>query len=149
MPDVPPDVAIKATIRPGSVYYFRHESFKHSEDPHYFIVINLDPINEQVILLVSSTSRKYNVKKRYLNFPPQTLVQVTPSQYSGFPYTSIIDCNNVYSESLEGLVYRLANKQMLLKPEIDISLVEQFRKGALDSPTVIGKIKEQLRAKSA
>ena len=149
MPDVPPDVAIKATIRPGSVYYFRHESFKHSEDPHYFIVINLDPINEEVILLVSSTTRKYNIKQRYKNFPQQTLVRVTSAQYSGFTYTSIINCNHVYSESLEGLISRLSDKRLLLKPEIDIGLVEQFRRGVLDSPTVIGRIKKQLGTKSA
>ena len=93
MPDVPPDVVIRGTIQPGSVYYFRHDEFLHSTDPHYFIVINIDPTIEQVILLVCASTKKFKVFERSANFPPQTLVQVEPSQYTGFTYTSIIDCN--------------------------------------------------------
>ena len=150
MPDVPPEVAIRATIRPGSVYYFRHESFVNSEFPHYFIVINLDPLSEEVILLVNSTSRPYKAKQRYFNCPSKTLVEVTPTQYPDFPLTSIIDCNNVINtETIDSLINRLANKELVMKTEMDIELVEQFRKGVLASPIVIGKIKAQLIGKTA
>lgn len=147
MPDVPPEVAIKATIRPGSVYYFRHESFIYSEDPHYFIVINLDPLNEKVLLLVCSTTRPYKVQQRHLNCPEKTLVQVTPSQYPDFTLTSIIDCNNVIdTETINSLINRLANKELVMKTEMDIELVEQFREGVLVSPVVSRRIKAQLRS---
>lgn len=149
MPDVPPEVAIKATISPGSVYYFRHESFINSEFPHYFIVINLDPLSEEVILLVSSTSRPYKVQQRHLNCPKKTLVEVTPAQYPDFSLTSIIDCNNVITtETIDSLVQRLANKKLVMKTEMAIELVEQFREGVLASPVVTGKIKAQLRDKT-
>jgi hypothetical protein len=149
MPDVPPEVAIKATIRPGSVYYFRHESFIYSEDPHYFIVINLDPLSEKVILLVCSTTRPYNVQQRRLNCPSKTLVEVTPAQYPDFTLTSIIDCNNVIdTETIDSLINRLANKELVMKTEMAIELVEQFREGVLASPLVTGRIKAQLRGKS-
>jgi hypothetical protein len=148
MPDVPPEVAIKATIKPGSVYYFRHESFVNSEVPHYFIVINLDPLSEEAILLVSSTSRPFKVRQRYLNCPEKTLVEVTPAQYPGFSLTSIINCNNVIAETIDSLINRLANKELVMKMEMDIRLVEQFREGVLASPEITGKIKAQLRAKT-
>jgi len=145
MPDVPPNVTIRASIRPGSVYYFCHETFLHSRDPHYFVVINIDPTIEQVILLVCASTRKFKVAARSANVPPQTLVQVKPSQYPGFIYTSILDCNFVYEDSLETLIQRLANKQLELKPEMDMQLVEQLRKGVLDSPLITPRIKAQLR----
>jgi hypothetical protein len=150
MPDVPPEVAIKATIRPGSVYYFRHESFINSEFPHYFIVINLDPISEEVILLVSSTSRPYKVQQRRLNCPKKTLVEVTPAQYPDFPLTSIIDCNNVIdTETIDSLINRQANKELEMKTAMAIELVDQLREGVLASPVVTGKIKAQLRDKKS
>lgn len=145
MPDVPPDVVIRGTIQPGSVYYFRHDEFLHSTDAHYFIVINIDPTIEQVILLVCASTSKFKVLKRSANFSPQTLIQVEPSQYSGFPFTSIIDCNYVYPDSIENLILRLKNKQLILKPEMDMQLVEQLRQGVLASPQTVGRVKAQLR----
>lgn len=145
MPDVPPNVTIRATIRPGSVYYFRHEAFLHSSDPHYFVVINIDPTIEQVVLLVCASTKKFKVAARSANLPPQTLIQVKPSQYPGFIYTSIFDCNYVYEDSLEELIQRLASKQLELKPEMNMQLVEQLRQGVLDSPLIAGRIKAQLR----
>lgn len=146
MPDVPPDVTIRATIRSGSVYYFRHEDFLHSRDPHYFVVINMDPTIEQVIFLVCASTKKFKVRVRSANLPPQTLIQVEPSLYPGFTYTSVLDCNYVYEDSLENLIQRLVNKQLELKPEMDMQLVKQLRQGVLDSPLIPGRIKAQLLA---
>ena len=145
MPDVPPNVTIRATIRPGSVYYFRHEDFLRSSDPHYFVVINIDPTIEQIILLVCASTKISKVVARSGNLPPQTLIKVKPSQYPGFPHTSIFDCNYFYPDSIENLVQRLASKQLELKPEMDIQLVEQLRQGVLDSPLIADRIKAQLR----
>ena len=145
MPDVPPNVTIRATIRPGSVYYFRHEAFLHSSDPHYFVVINIDPTIEQVILLVCASTKIFKVVARSANLPPQTLIKVNPSQYPGFTYPSIFDCNHVYTDSLENLIQRLENRQLVLKPEMNMQLVEQLRQGVLDSPLIAGRVKAQLR----
>ena len=145
MPDVPSNVVIRGTIRPGSVYYFRHEDFLHSTDPHYFAVINIDPTIEQIILLVCAHSGKFKVSQRRAGLPPQTLVQVAPSQYPGFIHPSIFDCNKVYTDNLENLIQRLANKQLELKPELDMQIVEQLRQGVLASPLIEGWKQTQLR----
>lgn len=144
MPDVPPDVAIKATIRPGSVYFFRNESLSSSY-PHYFIVINIDPISEKTIILVWASSQIANVKKRRQNCPPETLVQIMPNQYLDFMYPSIVDCNRFHEETLEKLIERLSAKQLQLKTEMDMLLVEQLRQGLLASRLIPGRIKMQLQ----
>lgn len=148
MPEIPPEDVIKATIQPGSVYYFRHESFQHSDLKHYFIVINLDPINEQVILLVSSTTRPYCVNQRRRNYPPETIVEVTPGQYPDFNLVSIIDCNSVYKISIQKLIAKYSLNELDMKTKMAIPLVEQFRKGVLASPTVSKRIKAQLTINS-
>ena len=52
--EVPPEVQIKGTIQPGSVYYFIEETFS-SPEPHYFIVVNIDPYSDTIIILVCAS----------------------------------------------------------------------------------------------
>lgn len=145
--DIPPEVVIKSSIRPGSVYYFPHEALT-SLEPHFFVVINTNPITEQIILLVCSSSKIENVKRRNRDSLPETLVEVGQAQYSDFSRDSIFDCNNsVYPESIGGLIERLSNNTLKLKSEMDISLVEQLRKGVIASPQISITIKEQLGMK--
>ena len=88
MIDIPPEVQIKATIKPGSVYYFSEDTF-FSDEPHYFIVINKNPQSDIVILLVCSSSqiRKTKFRRRGL---PGTLVEIRKEQYEEFTRDSII-----------------------------------------------------------
>lgn len=144
MPEVPPEVTIRATIQPGSVYYFHHEDILYSHEPHYFVVINIDPSTEQVILLVCASSKIDKVRERRSNLPPETLVTVSPDQYREFKYPSVFDCNTIYSDNVENLIWRLAEKQLELKLEMNMQMVEQLRQGVIASPLIQPYIKNQL-----
>jgi hypothetical protein len=93
--EIPPEVVIKSTIKAGSVYYFPDDSL-HSPDPHYFIVVNINPLDDTVIILVCASSRIEKVKLRRNLCPPMTLVEVTPDEYNDFSVLSIIDCNYIF-----------------------------------------------------
>lgn len=142
--EIPPEVTIKASIKPGSVYYFPNEKFS-SDEPHYFIVINLPPIkdNDTIVLLYAS-SKLEKVKKRNRSNPSQTLVTVSKNQYSDFTCTSIFDCNKFHIETIESLINRLSSGKLKLKSEMDIKLVKQLRQGVLASPLVPQEIKRKL-----
>ncbi len=140
MVKVPPEVAIRGTIRPGSVYYFPHESFS-SPQSHYFVVINIDPIIDRVILLICASSKIDSVKSQWRSCPDETFVVISPHQYSGFTLRSILNCNHVIEQSIDQLVERLSNERLKLKPEMSIKLVEQLRQGVIISPTVSGRNK--------
>ena len=144
--DIPPKVAIRASINPGSVYYFPHESLS-SHKSHFFVVINIDPIAEEAIFLVCSSSKINKVKQRNRNNPPETLVEISKQQYPDFTFDSIINCNNVFPESIENLIERLSNKELKLKAEMNIALVNKLRKGVLASRQVPLIIKKQLGMK--
>ena len=144
--DIPPEVVIKASIKPGSVYYFPHEALS-SPEYHFFIVININPIVEEVIFLVCSSSQISKVKQRNRHNPPKTLVEISNTQYPDFTRDSIINCNNVFPERIEKLIERLSNKKLKLKAEMKISLVNKLRKGVLASRQVPLKIKKQLEIK--
>lgn len=143
MVKIPPEAAIRATIQPGSVYYFPYEHL-NSPEPHYFVVINIDPTNEQLILLVCASSKTSKVRRRWRDRPSETLVEVSPEQYPKFKWNSIFNCNHVIEQTINQIIERLSSEQLKLMPEMSLKLVERLRQGALASPTVANGIKKQL-----
>lgn len=142
--EIPPEVQIKSTIRLGSVYYFAEESL-HSPEPHYFIVLNIDPQEDTVILLVCASSQIDKVIKRRQTCPSDTLIKIAPNQYPDFKVASIIDCNIVFKQTIDQLIEKLANKKLRLKTEMKPDLVKQLRQGVLVSPLVENRIKSLLK----
>ncbi len=131
MIDIPPEIVINSTIKPGSVYYFPEDSFQSSE-PHYFIVVNKDPVENTVILLVCASSQISKVRKRRGLCPTNTLVEITPAEYTSFTCNSIIDCNSVLETSKSQLVDKLSqNKLQIMISEMDVSLVILLRQGII------------------
>lgn len=134
MIDIPPEIQIKSTIKPGSVYYFVEETLS-SNEPHYFIVINKNPHSDRIILLVCSSSQikitKY--RRRYLK---ETLVEITKEQYEGFTRDSIVDCNDVFDKTIDQIILKLKKGELKPKREMDISIVEKLRNAVCKSPSV-------------
>lgn len=142
MIDVPPEVRIKSTIKSGSVYYFAEETLT-SDEPHYFVVINHNPITDNVILLVCASSKIERVKKRRSDLP-MTVVEVKKEEYDGFKKDSIIDCNDVLKKPINQLIQKLEEGKLELKPIMDIELVNKLRKAILQSPVVERYVKKLL-----
>lgn len=143
MIDIPPEAQIKSTIKPGSVFYFIEEALKFSEEPHYFIVINHNPITDRVILLVCASSQIQKVKRMRRSIT-DTIVEVAKREYPDFTKDSIIDCNGVFERSISTLVQKLKEGDLKAKREIDISIVEKLRKATIASPLVENNIKKLL-----
>jgi len=139
---IPPDI-IKASIKPGSVYYFREETIR-SEEKHYFVVVNRNPSSDEVILLACASSQIEKVMRIRHNCPSDTVVIITPEQYSGFRVTSILDCNYIFKKSLFSLMKKYNDSELLVKPEMDISIVETLRKGVLASNMIARRVKDML-----
>ena len=143
MIQIPPEIQVKTTIRTGSVYYFVEET-QASDEPHYFIVINDDPRNDNILLLVCSTSNTEGAKRRRKNVL-NTIVLIKKEEYTGFSTDSVIDCNNVYTKSIDNIICRLGNGNLKIKPEFPIHQVEKLREAVLNSPLVKKEIKNLLR----
>lgn len=102
-PDQCQDPLLRVTLRCGSVYYFQERHLTSSE-PHYFIVINADPLHDSAILLVMASTKLQKVRARRRDLPSDTLVEVPLGEYSGFPDPSIIDCNTIFEHPLSLLI---------------------------------------------
>lgn len=146
--EIPPEVIIKGAIRPGSVYYFPNEKLT-SHDSHYFVVINLNPYTEQVILLVCGSSQIATVKHRNIINPPETLIEVSPTQYPLFSEATIFDCNNsVFEHPIDDLIQRLSSHRLeCCIMEMPLDVVQQLRNGILSSRLIAPHIKELLASK--
>lgn len=139
MIDISPEIQIKSTIRPGSVYYFPEETFT-SDEPHYFIVINREPLADEIILLVCASSKIESVKRRRRDLPG-TVVVIKKDEYPELARDSIVDCNAVITKRIEYLVLKPRQGRLRLKMEIDMTVVDRLRKAVMRSPRVEGEKK--------
>ena len=135
---------IKASIISGSVYYFREEQLS-SNEPHYFIVLNLNPKTDEVIILACASHQIEKTKKRRSNCPKETLIIITPKQYCDFPKLSIIDCNRIIPLNIHQIMSKYEHNALDVKTEMDIMLVEKIRQGILASPQIQPRIKQMLQ----
>lgn len=145
MPDNYSERHIKSTIVAGSVYYF-HEKSIPSPKQHRFIVINVDPLNDPVIILVCASKQIEYFKNLRRDCPSETLVEIEPLQYSGFTQKSIIDCNRVFPYKLSDIANKLKNRKLRVLRTMDLRLVRKLRKGVLLSPVIDEDSKILLRS---
>lgn len=144
MPELPLNSIIKSTIQSGSVYYFPDEAL-HSPDPHYFVVLNISPVLDRILILVCSSTQIESCKRRSKMFPSTTLVEITHGQYSDFPFHSIVDCNYPFERTIDELMKKYREGKLSFKSVMSELLVNQLRQGVLQSTLVAPEIKDLLR----
>ncbi|HSH39895.1 MAG TPA: hypothetical protein VK993_14060 [Chthoniobacterales bacterium] len=110
MPEQGIDLTLRLSLREGSVYYFTERSLT-SPEPHYFIVVNSDPLTQQVLLLAVCSSKVPEVKQRRREWP-DTVVQISPQQFDVLKRESIVDCNDLKQVSLRDFNARFIRKQI-------------------------------------
>lgn len=141
MIDIPANVQIRATIRPGAVFYYDEDTYV-GDTLHYFVVLNRDATTTDNLVLLGATSQVVNATRRADPYP-DTLVVLTPADYRDFTEPqSAFNGNEVVEVSLETLVSKLARKQLKLRTHMDDSLVERLRAAVCASPVVERRTKK-------
>lgn len=84
------------------------------------------------------------MKRRRVNCPSETVVIISPVQYTVFKYKTIIDCNTVFEKTIDQLVEKLSQGKLRSNDEMDLSLVGKLREGVIASPLIEEYIKELL-----
>ena len=98
MPEPKIDLRLRLSLREGSVYYFVERRLT-SAQPHYFIVVNSDPLRQRVVLLAVLTSNVRDARLRRANYL-ETLVEFTPGESNVFTKHCVADCNDVFDMPL-------------------------------------------------
>lgn len=144
MVSIPDEAVIRGSLQPGAVYYFSDTKLT-SVEPHYFIVLNIDPHEDALLLLVVSSSKIDRVKTRNVNNNPnETLIEITPADYTVFTVDSIVDCNSVLLKTKEDLIKKVSSGQLTLKDPISNDLLSKLRAAVLASKSHSDSIKRIL-----
>jgi len=135
---------IRSQITAGSVYYYNDPELQ-STYRHFCIVLNIDASKDTVIFLGYASHRISKVRERRKGFSNETLVEISPQQYSGFKKKSIVDCNIVLEKSINILANLFDQGKLKIEPVMGLRLVRLLRKGVIASDQVRPRIQELLR----
>ena len=117
------NIKLSLSLREGTVYYFAHHTLT-SPEPHYFIVVNSDPLKQKVLLLSVVTSQVEKVKLRR-KACLETVVELTPADFDVLTKPSIVDCNDLKEIPLADFNGRFAANKIKY---FDKDLPAAFRK---------------------
>ncbi|MBU1692712.1 MAG: hypothetical protein KJ726_01660 [Verrucomicrobia bacterium] len=138
------DAMLRLTLRGGTVYYLQHRDLSSAE-PHYFVVLNLDPLGDDVLVLAMASSKVTSVRNRSRNLPPETLVEISPTEYADFTLQSIVDCNHRFRVTRQELLQKLQAGLAWEKIPLSAEILAKLRRGMLASSLIEEDIKDLLR----
>ena len=139
MGDEPLPLELRLGLRAGSVYYFQSRELS-SEQPHFFIVVNRDPIATKLLLLTIVTSKVDKVRIRNRE-RPHTVVEISPKEYDEFKVLSAVDCNVVLEKSLSELAGLVRRKEVRYHKDLSPEIFGKIKVAILASPLVADELK--------
>ena len=142
MPGEPLPPELRLGLRAGSVFYFQSRELT-SEKPHFFVVVNRDPLRSELLLLTIVTSNIPDVRTRNRS-RMETVVEITPAEYNEFKLHSAIDCNVLIEKPLAELAGMVRRKEVRYHHDLPAEIFAKIRSAILVSPLVADELKEML-----
>ena len=130
---------LRLGLRAGSVYYFQSRELS-SGQPHFFIVVNREPIATKLLLLTIVTSKVDNVRIRNRE-RPDTVVEISPKEYDEFKMLSAVDCNVVLEKSLSELAGLVRRKEVRYHKDLPPEIFAKIKAAVLASSLVADELK--------
>lgn len=129
-----PSKVFISRLHRGSVIKFTHHEFPNK--PHYFIVLNKNPLKDGFFLLIVSTANTSRIKE--IMDVQKHLVKgyifVKTGEYQSFDRDSYINCHEAYPFEIGKLTKRYEKGLVELKDPLPQELIDKVLKGCLDSP---------------
>lgn len=134
--------AVHRTLKRGDVIRIKSKPPFESEKYHFFVVLNIDPATEEVLLLVSGTSqvqKRLEVRLKTSGDDGQYVNDTTKvfpdSSYTFFTAQTLFDCNEVHAVKLEIIERRnLLVNNFSLSNEDTLELVQKVGNSKLVPP---------------
>ena len=142
MPDERLPAELRLGLRAGSVFYFQSRELT-SAQPHFFVMVNREPLHSRLLLLTIVTSNIADVRTRNRS-RMETVVEITPREYAEFTKHSAIDCNVVIQKPLAELAGMVRRKEVRYHRDLPAEIFTKVRAAILASPLVADELKEML-----
>jgi hypothetical protein len=133
---------LRLGLRAGSVYYFESRELT-SGPPHFFIVVNRDPIGTKRVLLTIVTSKVEAVRRRNRE-RRETFIEISPSDYDELKVNSAIDCNVLIEKPLLELAGMVRRKEVRYHRDLPPNIFASLKAAILASPVVPDELKQIL-----
>lgn len=133
---------LRLSLKAGCVYYFVDRGTTSSE-PHYFVVVNKDPIGSKVLILTIITSNIDRVR-RVRRTASQSIVEFGPTEYTVLKVPSIVDCNVPFERDLSDFAERWQRQEIEECSRISDVLLARLVSAVLASELVSDEIKNLL-----
>ena len=135
------DLRLRLTLREGSVYYFE-ERHLTSPEPHYFIVVNSDPLAQKVLLLSVVTSQVDSVKLRRCKTARKPSWNSPRLIFNVLTKPSIVDCNDLKEVPLAEFNTRFVRKEIrCFDRDLPVALRKALRQAIHASKILSAEIK--------
>ncbi|OHE80125.1 MAG: hypothetical protein A2107_04665 [Verrucomicrobia bacterium GWF2_62_7] len=142
MAEEPLPLELRLGLRAGSVFYFQSRELT-SAQPHFFIVVNRDPIGTKLLLLTIVTSQIEKVRLRNQT-RPGTVVEISPADYDEFKVLSAIDCNVVLEKPLSELTDMVKRKDVRYHKDLPPPILAKVKTAIQASSVVADEVKQLL-----
>jgi hypothetical protein len=136
-------LGLRLGLRTGTVFYFEARELS-SVEPHFFVVVNRDPLGNDLLLMNVFTSQIDKVRLRNRE-RPETVVEFGPSDYSPLTLPSAIDANVIFRRTPGELADLMQRKAVRYHPDLPPALLEKIRAAILASPIVEDEDKDLIR----
>jgi len=112
----------------------------------YFVVLNRNPKTDTALVMVTSTTQiaKRREFVQRAGISEQTIVSVSPKEYSVFTSESAFNCNDVIEVGMEDLIRKVESNGSMDYPKIPDSILTKLIVGINESPRIAPAIKKLL-----
>jgi len=142
VPDEPLPLELRLGLRAGSVFYFQSRELT-SQQPHFFVVVNRNPIGTKRILLTIVTS-KVEVMRRRNRDRPKTFIEIAPADYDELKVHSAIDGNVIIEKPFSELSEMVRRGQVRYHRDLPRDIFVKLKAAIGESRVVAPEIKELL-----
>jgi len=142
VPDESLPLELRLGLRAGSVYYFQSRELT-SGQPHFFVVVNRDPIGTKRVLLTIVSSKVEAVRRRNRE-RPETFIEISPIDYKELKVNSAIDCSVVIEKPLSELAGMVQRKEVRYHRDLPANIFASIKAAILSSPVIPDELKQML-----
>ena len=143
---MPPErlpLELKVGLRSGSVFYFQAREMS-SVEPHFFVVLNRDPLGQGLLLLTVFTSKIEKVRLRNRE-RPETVVEFDHNDYRPLTEATAVDGNVIIRRSVSEMAELVRRRAVGYHPDLPTALLDRLRAAALASPVIEDEDKDLIR----
>lgn len=134
---------LRLGLRAGSVFYFEARELS-SPESHFFVVINRDPLGQDLLLMAVFTSQIDKVRLRNRT-RPETVVAFGPADYAPLTRPTAVDANVLFRRTPREMADLMQRKAVRFHHDLPAPLLAQLRAAVLASPVIEDEDKDLIR----